>query len=255
LGFHYAPRKTGSLVKSITVKVKGKDETIVTDGVEGLIWTDLILGNKIEDLASAVQKAGRGAGIIRQCPQFHGKFTYWVETETADNIERHYKKVDKTNKLEGANTMLQAMSRAEVEVPKTIRNHDVDAKTYKVIKGDSVEHTLELTKKIIKEIFKASFSTPRKYASNPAFYQTSLNESSTVASLLDAIKKVPGAYGGGGGIRRFIPSYSNTNDSNSLYCVIPLIDPSYTDEQKNKLDADYERYLVDIPQTGSLEHL
>ncbi len=262
LGFHYAPRKTGTPVKSITMKVKGKDETIVTDGIEGLIWTDLILGNKIEDLASAVQKAGRGAGIIRQCPQFHGKFTYWVETETADRIEHHYKKVDKTNNLEGASTMLQAMTRADAEVSKTIRNHDVDNKTYKVIKGTNNAHTFELVKKIIKDILKASYIPAKQYSANPAFYQTSLNTDATVVQLLDVIKKVPGAYGtnkvGEQKItvyRRFLPCYSNTNDPNSLYCVIPLIDPAYTKEQKEKLEKDYAEYLVDIPQTGSLEHL
>lgn len=270
LGFHYAPRKSKIPVTTITVKVGTKDETILTDGVEGLIWTDLILGNRIEDLASAVQKAGRGAGIIRQCPQFSGTFTYWVETTTADSIERHYNKVDKTNRLEGANTMLQAMVRAEAEVPRVIRNHDVDKTAYVAIKGSTIEETERIVRDIIKKIFKKHFTQLKRYIpeddSDPnfgnksfyetnVFYGTSLNTKTTVNSLLDTIKKVPGAYGGGGGKRIYLPCYSNVIEPNSLYCVIPLIDPSYTEQQKAQLRTEYAQYIIDVPQIGSLEHL
>ncbi len=113
LGFHYAPRSTGDPIKEI----EGKDGLCHTDGIEGLIWTDMILGNKIDDIAVAVQKAGRGAGIIRQCPQYPGQFTYWIDEVTAKNIEHHYKKVDAINELDGANTMQQAIERAKEIVP------------------------------------------------------------------------------------------------------------------------------------------
>lgn len=92
LGFHYAPR----------------------DGSEGLIWTDIILG-RIEDTNTAVQKAGRLAGIIRQCPQYYGKCTYWTDERTQRDILRHNAIVDEANKLTGC-TVLQAVTRGTVKV-------------------------------------------------------------------------------------------------------------------------------------------
>jgi hypothetical protein len=92
LGFHYAPR----------------------DGSEGLIWTDIILG-RIEDKNTAVQKAGRLAGIIRQCPQYYGKCTYWTDERTQLDILRHNKIVDEANKITGCSA-LQAVTRGTVKV-------------------------------------------------------------------------------------------------------------------------------------------
>ena len=92
LGFHYAPR----------------------DGSEGLIWTDIILG-RIEDTNTAVQKAGRLAGIIGQCPQYYGKCTYWTDERTQRDILRHNAIVDEANKLTGC-TVLQAVTRGIVKV-------------------------------------------------------------------------------------------------------------------------------------------
>jgi hypothetical protein len=92
LGFHYAPR----------------------DGTEGLIWTDMILG-KIEDANTAVQKAGRLAGIIGQCAQYYGKCTYWTDERTQRDILRHNRIVDEANKLCGC-TVLQAVTRGTVKV-------------------------------------------------------------------------------------------------------------------------------------------
>jgi hypothetical protein len=93
LGFHYAPREPGT---------------------EGLIWTDIILG-KIEDANTAVQKAGRLAGIIAQCPQYYGKCTYWTDERTQRDILRHNRIVDEANKLSGC-TVLQAVTRGTVKV-------------------------------------------------------------------------------------------------------------------------------------------
>jgi hypothetical protein len=63
LTFHYAPR----------------------DGSAGLIWSDLILG-QIDDVSSAVQKAGRLAGVIAHCPQYSGESTYWTTSATSELV-------------------------------------------------------------------------------------------------------------------------------------------------------------------------
>jgi primosomal protein N' (replication factor Y) len=44
----------------------------------------------------------------------------------------------------------------------------------------------------------------------------------------------------------------NILDENSLCCVIPLIDPSYSPEMKARLDAEYSNYFVTIPQEGPI---
>lgn len=93
LGFHYAPR----------------------DGSEGLVWTDIVLG-RIDDKATAVQKAGRGAGIIAQCPQYIGSVTYWTDEQTANTIKRHNQVVDKANTMRGC-SVLQAVRHAEDLTP------------------------------------------------------------------------------------------------------------------------------------------
>lgn len=91
LGFHYAPR----------------------DGSEGLIWTDMILG-RIDDKNVAVQKAGRLAGIVAQCPQYPGKLTWWTDERTGNSVLRHNVIIDAVGEKHG-HSALQAVKRAEVE--------------------------------------------------------------------------------------------------------------------------------------------
>ena len=84
LGFHYCPRKNDE----VTIDYKLEEGTLVTSNREGLIWTDMILG-KIEDVAIAVQKAGRLAGIIGNSPQYPGSIHYWTDEHTENSIRRH----------------------------------------------------------------------------------------------------------------------------------------------------------------------
>jgi len=247
LGFHYAPRSYGSRILTID----GIDGVLQTDGKEGLIWTDMCMGNKIEHIPTAVQKAGRGAGIIRQCLQYPGVFHYWVDDSTSRNIERHYKKVDVVNVLKGANSMIQALARAEASVPVVQHNHDVDVNLFRVLRGVNNTETLNIMKRIITEIFHESFRTPQRDASGK--YKTSLNNESHVVELLEAVKKVPGSYGTNRGsktYRRFLPCYRDMGDDNSLCCVIPLIDPVYTDDMKQKLDTEFQSKFVSVPRYG-----
>jgi len=115
LGFHYAPRLSLSLSLS-EVTLEGPDGPLVTDGKEGLIWTDVILGH-IDDTSKAVQKAGRGAGIIGHSPQYHGAVDYWTDAATAELIKRHNTIVDATNEEQGSNSVLQAKRHAEARNP------------------------------------------------------------------------------------------------------------------------------------------
>ena len=221
LGFHYAPRL---LSQPITV-IDGKDGILNTDGKEGLIWTDMCMGNKIEHLSTAIQKAGRGAGIIRQCPQYPGVFHYWIDETTAEHIESHYKKVDVVNGIPGSNSIFQAINYANAVIPANPqRNHDVDETIFRVVSCENEEETIKLTKEIITKVMKETFRKPQRDESGK--FKTSLNTKSEVVTLLDAVKSVPTSYGTNSGsitYRRYLPSYIG----NTLYCVIPLIDPGY----------------------------
>jgi hypothetical protein len=93
LGFHYAPR----------------------DGSDGLVWTDMILG-RIDDKDIAVQKAGRLAGVVAQCPQYPGTLTWWTDEKTSRSVSHHNNVVDEANTKRGCSA-LQAVTRAEVAVP------------------------------------------------------------------------------------------------------------------------------------------
>jgi len=112
LGFSYAPRK-GRLGPTSIDEGYGPIET---DGIEGLIWTDEFLGH-IEDKDTAVQKAGRLAGIIAQCPQYPGTLTWWTDEATGNQIDRHCRIVDAANDQTGVNTVLQAFTRAKAATP------------------------------------------------------------------------------------------------------------------------------------------
>jgi hypothetical protein len=98
--------------------------------MEGLIWTDIILG-RIEDTNTAVQKAGRLAGIIGQCPQYYGKCTYWTDERTQRDILRHNNIVDEANKLTGC-TVLQAVTRGTVKVDEFMPELNKEVKEVKV---------------------------------------------------------------------------------------------------------------------------
>lgn len=93
LGFHWAP----------------------SDGSNGLIWTDMILGHVVNK-NSASQKAGRLAGKVAQCPQYPGKLTWWTDESTAALIARHNTIVDGAGEKRGC-SVLQAVNRAEADAP------------------------------------------------------------------------------------------------------------------------------------------
>lgn len=125
LGFHYAPRRDATGTRTLEFEKCGP---ITVDAHEGLIWTDMFLGH-IVDKGTAVQKAGRLAGIVAHCPQYPGTLTWWVEESTGKNVERHNLRVDEMNGLPGSHTALQAMTVAVAThpVPRVESTHLVSA--------------------------------------------------------------------------------------------------------------------------------
>ncbi len=220
------------------------------------------MGNKIVHIPTAVQKAGRGAGIIRQCPQYPGVFDYWIDETTSEHIMRHYMKVDAVNMLPGSSSMIQAITHASAIIPAIQQhNHNVDEKTFRVVRGANSSETMDLTKKIITEVLKDTFRRPRQDTES-GMYKTSLNDSSGVVNLTDAVKGIPGTYGTNNGVttyRRFLACYKDLGDPNSLCCVIPLIDPKYkmVNPVENKtiitiLDELFEDKFIQVPRRGPI---
>jgi hypothetical protein len=201
LGFHYAPQ----------------------DGTEGLIWTDIILG-RIEDTNTAVQKAGRLAGIIAQCPQYFRKCTYWTDERTQRDILRHNTKVDEANKETGC-TALQAVTRGIAKVneimPECVK---VEINNYRVFTSE------EMLKNACKIMGYKYIATKEK--TSDGFFETSLNSKKMVASLDAAIHKVKSAYGTNDGkksYRVYYPCYSDLKDINSLSYVFIIRPKSEAD--------------------------
>lgn len=114
LGFHYAPRKNeeGQFDRQ---EIEFDGEQVVSENGEGLIFTDEILG-KVERAETAVQKAGRLAGIIAQCPNYCGNIHFWTDEHTATHIRAHNRRVDHMNGLSGTYTAQQADVRAREEL-------------------------------------------------------------------------------------------------------------------------------------------
>ena len=252
LSFHYAPRP-GAQPKMID----GKDGPLQTDGVKGLIWTDLILG-KIENKATAAQKAGRGAAIMAHCPQYPGEIHYWMHPDTAKMVKIHNETVDQRNTIVGSNSALQAHVRATAIVAAAQpppKNHEVDANTFRVFRD-------EASARGFCEVMGYRFRKPDIRSKNAdGFYETSLNRAKEVVTLLEAVKKVPSQYTGAaeavGGWRTFIPCYKDVTDPTTLrYLIIVRLNADKTVQDPEKLtEADRRFPAVPVPQTGPLDEV
>ena len=215
LGFHWAPR----------------------DGSDGLVWTDMILG-RVDDKDTAVQKAGRLAGVVAQCPQFPGTLTWWTDEKTSRNVSHHNNVVDQANTRRGCSA-LQAMTRAEAAVPATV-NEEVDIRLYRIYESEAV----------VREACKllGYRYVPTKENAH-GFRETSLNTERGVASLRDAVKKVPTAYGTNNGVKTYrtcYPCYVDTSNSATLRFVV-IIRPG-TAEGKI---VECDRQFVSLPYSST----
>jgi len=250
LSFNYAPR-LGSKPKIID----GKEGAVHTDGVKGLIWTDLILG-KIDDKSRATQKTGRGAAIMAQCPQYPGEIHYWMHPDTARMVKIHNQTVDQRNIIVGSNSALQAQTKAAAIVAAAQpppKNHEVDPNTFRLFRDEAAARGFC-------EVMGYAFRKPDVRSMNAnGFYETSLNRAKGVVTLLEALKKVPSQYGGGAAEavawRTFIPCYKVATDSTTLrYLIIVRWNADKTVQDPVKLaDADRRFPAVPVPQTGSLD--
>jgi len=237
LGFHFCPRNNDE------IQIDGPLGILTSVNRDGLVWTDIILG-KIEDKNTAVQKAGRIAGIIGNSPQYSGISHYWTDEHTEQIIRRHNTIVDKSNTI-SACSILQAVKHAENMTPQIKINHRVDTRLFRVYNSE------ETMRNVIKDLgFKTRISEPN----SNGFIEASLFTESGVLDLLNVIKKVPTGITSGGGkadgatSRKVWACYKNTNDKNTLVFVVLLPPDSVSAEKIRLLDSKYTSLI--IPEEG-----
>jgi len=236
LGFHGIPR----LFEGVEPVLDGVNGRILIDGVDGLVWTDMILGH-IENPASAVQKAGRLQGVIAQCPQFTN-ITFWTDQSTSDIVTNRCATTDHVNSERGC-SMIQAISHAKQRHPAPIRNHDVPYRNFRVYRD---QETARLACALLDYRFRATQPNAAD-----GFVETSLTSTRRVYGILDAIKNAP--YRSAVGVqthRVSIPCYTNIADNTTLRFVV-VIRQETTEEQLAAVDAQYPS--IQIPQVGAID--
>jgi len=117
IGFHAIPR----IINPETPYIEYDGERIAIDGIDGLIFSDMILG-RVSDPYDATQKAGRLSGIIAQCPNYHG-LTYWTDESTERKIKNHLIMIDSLKDMYGCSA-IQAVTHAKEKIEKEVNEND-----------------------------------------------------------------------------------------------------------------------------------
>jgi hypothetical protein len=236
LGFHYAPRSHISITKKTVDYGYGPVEF---DGVSGLIFTDMILG-KVDNISTAAQKSGRLDGIIGQCPQCPVSLTWWTDELTSSNVISHKTIVDEMHRLPGGiystfqakNTAVENINSVNPDTNVNNNDPEVDPNTYRIYDD---EDTLKHACGIMEYQY-------RRVVDNPitGFKETSLNNVSHVASLDEAVSKVPTAYGTNNGVttwRTYYPCYVDVTNNQTLRFVM-IIRPGTASDKLNQCDSE-----------------
>ena len=234
LSFSYCPRDA----KPITIK--GKLGDLVTQDREGLVFTDMILG-RIDNVSSAVQKAGRLSGLIGDSPQYTGSIHFWTDGYTAEKIIVHNRMVDAANQME-------YMSISEAIGKGTANSHENYKSTNFLVytREDTVRSVCGLLG------YRFQLSKPDGPADpQPGFIRTSTGGKGIVLSLAKALVYVPsaaaGSVNGKKSNRSCFPCYKNEKDPSTLHYVV-RIHPETTLEM---LEAAKEAFPpIVIPQFG-----
>jgi hypothetical protein len=250
LSFHYCPRADGEVI------IRGEEGEIVSQDKDGIVFTDMILGH-IPCKDTAVQKAGRLAGVIGSSPQYPGSIHYWIDERTDIVIRQQLKTVITTNEIAMQNSSLtfeQSLKRAKNanahthSSPSARVNHETDQSLYRTYNSEQV------MRNVYKELYNREY--PQKFKKNPeGFVECSIFAASKVQELCDVIKHIPTAIKSGGGAgggetvaRKLFPCYKDISDPTSIHFVM-LLDPAkITKEQVETIDANYD--YITVPQKG-----
>jgi hypothetical protein len=213
VGFHYAPR----------------------DGSIGLVWTDMILG-RITEKDTAVQKAGRLAGIIASCPQYSGQIHYWTDESTARAIREHNEKVDFANRQPGCSA-LQATERAKAEIARiAAARPPIEVKTFRLYPTEAA------LKDALKDAHPSYAFRKRSYdQTRPEFLSAACGGPAAITSLEHAASNVHNLTGGKGKsltATKWIPVYRDTDNASTLLYML-ILPEGIAEDARNALDAKH----------------
>ena len=225
LTFHYSPQRE--------VTIHGPFGEV---SGEGLIFTDVILGT-ITNEASACQKAGRGAGLIANSPQYTGMTHYWTDENTAESILAHNHMVDRVNQA-SEGIMREVLSHARPAPVRSNKNHDVDEDTFLVY--------TDLTLATAACVMLRRRLNMGLYNKDPdGFYTTARGKTSERISLITAINRTAHrSCSETGNDRLCFPCYRDTKDISSLHYVIRV------GQATNVADIRAKYPPIPVPKTG-----
>jgi hypothetical protein len=221
LTFHYAPQ-TEVTISGPLGEVRG----------EGLIFTDVILG-QIPNEATACQKAGRGAGLIANSPQYTGMTHYWTDKKTATSILAHNHMVDRVNESEDSGMMTHIVHSA-----RSLVNHSIDEDTY-LVYTDLVMAT-EASRMLGRRLNMNLYDKDSE-----GFYTTARGGKSERISLITAIHRTAHRSCSITGNKRLcFPCYRDIANIHTLHYVILVHQATNVAEIRAKCPP------IRVPQTG-----
>lgn len=125
-----------------------------------------------------------------------------------------------------------------VDIP-GMKDSSVDIRLYRIYDSE------DILRKVCEIL---GYKLGKATVNSDGFRTTSLNTGKCVVSLHDAIKKVPSAYGGGGGKRSYYPCYVDTSDITTERFVL-IIRPETDESKVGECDRKYPSLtLNDMPK-------
>jgi hypothetical protein len=214
--------RIGATHENHTQKV---DNNVQVQGLPGRMtgyWRDIIEGG---------HKTGPHRTSIRAIEEYEKAFNdpFGLNSYQTSGFKK------KKGKVVSDPTMLSAkhiQNLNPIDLP-DIKEEEVDINLYRIY---SDEADVKNVCKLLEYVYKATKDNA------DGFKETSLNTTSCVVSLRDAVKKVPTAYGTNKGVktyRTYYPCYVDTRDNDTLRFVV-IIRPGTDNSKLVECDAKYK---------------
>jgi secreted trypsin-like serine protease len=196
------------------------------------------------------KKRGTGAPHIFTNVDSIKQYLEWIDAKgDFTKVKKYNSRQLKVKKGRVKSSRETVMHESNVELYENpndaVINHDVDLETFLV-------YTDEKTVKSVCDILGKRYIPVRQETDgeHKGYRITSLNTTATKVSLLDAIKKVPSAYGTNSGVvkwRVYLPCYKDIDNPASLHFVV-ILEPGTDATKIQQVKATYPSLV--IPKRG-----